>query len=266
MRWIGVRPKAESNGLKKKLEKVKKNRIQHRHVREKNQIPSFALIGYTNSGKSTLLNYLTKSNVETKSLPFMTLDPKTRKLFIADTTGAVITDTVGFIHHLPPHLISAFKATLEESAVADVILHVVDISNPNKNQHIKVVDDLIEEFGWNEKPVIYVFNKTDLLSPSKQVIPPYCENRVCISARTGWNIKSLLSKMKEAIEKLSETTELFFPKEKEHKIYDLSRQAKILKKEEGSKGTLCYIKIPSNQTSQWKEYLLPKNSSYTDRV
>ena len=200
--------------IKEKLEKVKKSRTQHRHVREKNKIPSFALIGYTNSGKSTLLNYLTKSNVETKSQPFMTLDPKTCKLFIPGTTGAVITDTVGFIRHLPPHLISAFKATLEESAVANIILHVVDISNPNRNQHIKVVDDLIEEFGWNEKPVIYIFNKTDLLSPSKQIIPPHCENRVCVSARTGWDMKILLSKMKEATEKLSKTTELFFSERK----------------------------------------------------
>lgn len=242
--------------IKEKLEKVKKNRIQHRYVREKNKVPSFALIGYTNSGKSTLLNCLTKSNAETRDQVFMTLDPKTRKLFIPGTTGAVLTDTVGFIRHLPPHLISAFKATLEESAVADVLLHVVDISSPNINRHIKVVDDLVETFSWNEKPVIYVFNKTDLLSPAQRVIPPHCENRVCISARTGYNIESLLLKMKEAIEKLSEPAELFFPKDKEHKIYDLSRQAKILKKEEGGTGTLCYVNIPSSQTSRWKEYLI----------
>ena len=246
--------------IKEKLEKVKKNRIQHRQVRKKKKIPSFALIGYTNSGKSTLLNYLTKSNAETKSQPFMTLDPKTRKLFIPGTAGAVITDTVGFIRNLSPHLISAFKATLEESAAADIILHIVDISNPNRNKRIKVVDKLIEEFGWQEKPVIYAFNKTDLLSPSQQVIPPHCGNRVCISARTGHNIPALLSKMKETIDEQSETAELFFPKNKEYKIYELSRQAKILKKEEGSKGTLCYIKIPSDQTNQWKKYLLPKTS------
>lgn len=247
--------------IKEKLEKVKNNRSQHRHVREKKKIPSFALIGYTNSGKSTLLNRLTKSKVETKNQPFMTLDPKTRKLFIPNSTGAVITDTVGFIRNIPPHLLSAFKATLEESAVADVILHVVDISHPNIKQNIKVVDDLVDEFAWNDKPVIYIFNKTDLQPPTEIVLPPHCGNRVCISARTGWNIPALLSKMKSAIDELSETAELFFPKEKEHKIYDLSRQAKILKKEEGSKGTICYIKIPSDQTSRWKKYLLPKTSS-----
>ena len=246
--------------IKEKLEKVKRSRSQHRSVRQKKKIPSFALIGYTNSGKSTLLNSLTKSNAETKNQAFMTLDPKTRKLFIPDTAGAVVTDTVGFIRHLPPHLISAFKATLEESATSDVILHVVDISNPNKDKHIKVVDELVEEFNWSDKPVIYVFNKMDLLPATQRIIPAHCENRIFISARTGYNMRALLLKMKEAIENLSETIELFFPKEKEHKIYDLSRHAKILKKEEGSTGTLCYIKIPSNQTGQWKNYFLPKRS------
>ena len=247
--------------IKDKLEKVRKNRTQRRSVRKKKKIPSFALIGYTNSGKSTLLNALTQSNEQTKNQLFMTLDPKTRKLFIPGIARAVITDTVGFIRQLPPHLVSAFKATLEESAVADIILHVVDISNPRRNQHIQVVEDLIEEFGWNDKPVIYIFNKTDLLPPAQQIIPPHCENRVCISAKTGHNISSLLFKMKEAIEKLSETAELFFPKEKEYEIYNLSRHAKILKKEEGSQGTLCYIKIPSNQTSQWNKYLLSKTGN-----
>lgn len=246
--------------IKEKLEKVKKNRIQHRHVREKKEIPSFALIGYTNSGKSTLLNRLTKSKAETKSQAFMTLDPKTRKLFIPGTTGAVITDTVGFIRDLPTHLISAFKATLEESAASDVILHIVDIANPNRNQHIQVVDDLIEEFGWNDKPVIYVFNKTDLLTPTDRIIPAQCKDSVCISARTGWNTTALLAKMKSTIEELSKTTELFFPKDKEHEIYNLSRHAKILKKEEGSKGTLCYIKIPSDQTSHWEKYRISKSN------
>ena len=190
----------------------------------------------------------------------MTLDPKTRKVFIPGTKGAVLTDTVGFIRRLPPHLISAFKATLEEFSAADIFLHVVDISNPNINRHIKVVNDLIEEFGWNEKPVIYVFNKIDLTPPSQKVIPSHCENYICVSAKTGDNTDHLLLKMKKAIEELSENIELFFPKEKEYKIYDLSRQAQILNREEGRTGTLCYIKIPANRTRHWKEYLLSKQN------
>ena len=183
--------------VREKLEKVKENRVQHRHVRKKNKVPAFALIGYTNSGKSALLNCLTKSNVRVKNQAFMTLDPKTRKLFIPGTTEAVLTDTVGFIRRLPPHLISAFQATLEEFTAADILLHVVDISNPNIKRHIKVVKDLIEEFSWDEKPAIYVFNKADLISSIQGIIPPHCENHICVSAKTGYNTDSLLLKMKK---------------------------------------------------------------------
>lgn len=244
--------------IKEKLEKVKKNRKQRRQVRKKKAIPSFALIGYTNSGKSTLLNCLTKSNVPVKNQAFMTLDPKTRKLFIPKGSPAVITDTVGFIRDLPTHLISAFKATLEESASADVILHVVDISNPNKNKHIQVVENLMEEFGWNKKPVIFIFNKTDLLPPMERIAPVNCENFVFISAKTAYNIPALLEKMNSAIQELNQNIELFFPKDKEHKIYDLSRYAQIIEKENGLKGTLCQIKIPANRIKEWEEFFIKK--------
>lgn len=242
--------------VKAKLEKVKQNRIQHRQLRQRNNVPSFGLIGYTNSGKSALFNCLTKFKVETRNQVFMTLDPKTRKLFIPGTSGAVLTDTVGFIRKLPPHLISAFKATLEESAVADVLLHVVDVSHPKIRDHIQVVDDLVKQFSWDKKPVIYVFNKTDLLSPEKARIPSHCKDRVFISAKTGDNIESLLFKIKEAIGELCETVQLFFPAKQEYKIYDLSRQANILKRKVGYKGTFCSIKILSRRLNQWKDYII----------
>ncbi|MDE0092745.1 MAG: GTPase HflX [Oligoflexia bacterium] len=242
--------------IKEKLEKVKKNRKQRRQVRTKKDIPSFALIGYTNSGKSTLLNRLTKSNTLVKDQAFMTLDPKTRKLFIPNGSPAVITDTVGFIRNLPTHLISAFKATLEESAVADVILHVIDIANPKRNKHIQVVEKLIENFGWDKKPAIYIFNKTDLLSPTERIIPAHCENSVCISAKTGYNISALLDKMKLTIQELTQTIELFFPKNKEHRIYDLSRTTQIIEKESASNGTLCRITIPADQIKEWEEFFI----------
>ena len=245
--------------IKEKLEKVKKNRQERRQVRLKKEIPAFALIGYTNSGKSTLLNRLTKSTAPVKDQVFMTLDPKTRKLFIPKGSPAVITDTVGFIRDLPTPLISAFKATLEESATANVILHVVDASNPNKNKHIQVVEELIKEFGWNQKPVIYIFNKTDLLLPTEKIAPAHCKNFVFISAKTGYNISFLLEKMNLTIEELNQHIELFFPKDKEHKIYDLSQSAQILEKESALKGTLCRIAIPSNQIKKWEEFFIKKS-------
>ena len=241
--------------IKTKLEKVKKNRAQRRQTRVKQKVASFALIGYTNSGKSTLLNQLTKFNTPVKDQAFMTLDPKTRKLFIPGLNQtAVITDTVGFIRKLPPHLISAFKATLEESASADVILHVVDSAHPKRNHNIKVVDDLVEEFQWNEKPVLYIFNKADLLTPEDRL--PVTQNKVWISARTGWNIPLLLDKMKETLQQSDTSMELFFTKSQEHEIYELSRTAQILKKESHQNGTYCKIKIPANKTKPWKKYLL----------
>ena len=240
--------------VKEKLEKVRRSRTQHRSVRQRKKIPSFALIGYTNSGKSTLLNLLTKSNVETQNQPFMTLDPKTRKVFIPGVANAVMTDTVGFIRDLPLHLISAFKATLEESATADVILHIIDIANSQMNNHIKVVDQLIEEFGWHKKPILYVFNKTDLISETEVILPSHCENRISISARTNYNIDNLLLKMKMILENLNESIELYFPKDKEHEIYKLSRETVIKKRETGSQGTVCYVEMPIHQIGQWKSY------------
>ncbi len=251
--------RAKIKKVKEKLEKVRKSRTQHRSVRQRKKIPSFALIGYTNSGKSTLLNLLTKSNVETKSQAFMTLDPKTRKVFIPGVASSVMTDTVGFIRKLPPHLISAFKATLEESASADVILHIVDIANPQMHNHIKVVDELIEEFGWYKKPILYVFNKTDLVSETEVIIPSHCQNRISISARTNYNIEKLLLKMKEVLKNLNQPMELYFPKDKEFEIYKLSRETIIQKKEMGSKGTMCYVEMPSHQMSKWKDYMIKKS-------
>ena len=151
--------------IKNKLKEVEKSRAQHRAKRQRQKITHFALIGYTNSGKSTLLNQLTHAQVMAKDQVFATLDPTTRKIYLPEIGDAVLTDTVGFIRKLPTHLIDAFKATLEESREADVLLHVIDLSNPQMEKHIEVVNGLIHEFGWQDKPLIYVFNKEDLASP-----------------------------------------------------------------------------------------------------
>src|SRR6185312_3010857 len=132
--------------IRKQLEGVRRHRQQHRALRKRMNVPTFALIGYTNTGKSTLLNQLTNSNVEVKNQVFATLDPTTRKVFLPEVGDALVTDTVGFIRKLPAHLIEAFKATLEESSEAEVLLHVIDMSSPNMEHQVRVVDDLIREF------------------------------------------------------------------------------------------------------------------------
>ena len=241
--------------IKKKLDGVRKNRAQHRLSRRRHEIPSFALIGYTNSGKSSLLNRLTGSQVLSKNQVFATLDPTTRKIFLPDGPPAVMTDTVGFIRKLPPQLIEAFKATLEESGEADVLLHVIDLSSPNMTRQIEVVDKLIEEFQWQNKKIIHVFNKTDVASPDKAFRVKQ-HPRVFVSALTGQGIEQLKTMMVESLTELQEAVQLFFPKTSEHRIYDLDRDTRILRKESASEGTICYTHLTTNLLTKWKEYLV----------
>lgn len=241
--------------IRKKLEAVKKHRAQHRNSRRRHEIPSFALIGYTNSGKSSLLNRLTGAQVLSKNQVFATLDPTTRKVFLQDGPPAVVTDTVGFIRKLPPQLIEAFKATLEESAEADVLLHVIDLSSPNMERQIEVVDQLIEEFKWQDKKIIHVFNKFDAASPDRQFKVKHYP-RVFVSALTGQGLDQLKKAMIEAIQETQEDVELYFPRMSEYRIYDLSRETRIVKKEQGSEGTVCYAQMTPGLINRWKEFLI----------
>ena len=245
--------------IRAQLKKVSSARRQRRIRRKKMQVPSFALIGYTNSGKSALLNHLTNSQVETKNQPFMTLDPTTRKVFIPGIPQAVMTDTVGFIRHLPHHLIEAFKATLEEAAQADILLHVIDRSDPFIKRNISVVNDLIEELGWQDKPILYVFNKSDLTpSEGNLTLSPEYQPGIITSAKTGEGINSLLHQMKSIVGNLKQRTELYFPKEKEQEIYNLSREAEIQKTETGKFGSVCLTQMTASQRAKWKSRIISK--------
>lgn len=241
--------------IKKKLEGVRKNRAQHRLSRKRHEIPSFALIGYTNSGKSSLLNRLTGSQVLSKNQVFATLDPTTRKIFLPDGPPSVVTDTVGFIRKLPLQLIEAFKATLEESGEADVLLHIVDLSSPNMERQIEVVEKLIEEFQWQDKKIIHVFNKVDAATPDKQFKVKH-HPRVFVSALTGEGLDKLKQMMAEALAESQQAVQLFFPRTQEHKIYDLDRDTRIFRKESATEGTICYTSLTTNQLAKWKEYLV----------
>jgi GTPase len=241
--------------IKKKLESVHKNRAQHRSSRRRHEIPSFALIGYTNSGKSSLLNKLTGAQVMAKNQLFATLDPTTRKVFLPDGPPAVVTDTVGFIRKLPTQLIEAFKATLEESAEADVLLHIIDLSTPNMLRQIEVVEELIKEFNWQDKKIIHVFNKVDA-APVEAQFRVKLYPRVFVSALTGQGMEQLKKLMAETISGMQTDVQLYFPRMEEHKIYDLSRDTKILKKETATEGTICYAQLTPALINRWKEYLV----------
>jgi len=245
--------------IKKQLETVRANRSQHRNSRKRNKIPSFALIGYTNTGKSTLLNKLTHSQVLAKDQVFATLDPTTRKVHLPDTSGAVMTDTVGFIRKLPPQLIEAFKATLEESAEADILVHVVDLSSNQMQTQMEVVSQLIKEFGWDSKPVITVFNKIDQ-APFERQFQVKAFPRVFVSAQTGEGIDRLKRVMTDAVQALQQEVELFFPKSQEHRIFDLGRETQITRKESASSGTICAAHMTPSLLSRWKEFLVTAES------
>ncbi|PIS11536.1 MAG: GTPase HflX [Bdellovibrio sp. CG10_big_fil_rev_8_21_14_0_10_47_8] len=241
--------------IKKKLEGVRKNRAQHRSSRRRHEIPSFALIGYTNSGKSSILNRLTGAQTLAKNQVFATLDPTTRKVFLPEGPPAVVTDTVGFIRKLPTQLIEAFKATLEESAEADVLLHVVDLSSPNMNRQIEVVEQLMKEFQWEDKKLIHVFNKVDV-APLERQFQVRHYPRVFVSALTGQGLDQLKKMMAEAVNEMQTDIELYFPKQQEYKIYDLSRETKIVRKESATEGTICYAQMTPALINRWKDYLV----------
>jgi GTP-binding protein HflX len=241
--------------IRKKLEMVSKNRAQHRSSRRRHEIPSFALIGYTNSGKSSLLNRLTGSQALAKNQVFATLDPTTRKIFLPEGPPAVVTDTVGFIRKLPPQLIEAFKATLEESAEADVLLHVVDLSSPNMQRQVEVVEALIKEFNWQDKKIIHVFNKADVASPEKQFrVRAY--PRAFVSALTGQGIEQLKKLMVESVQDMHTDVQLYFPRHEEFKIYDLDRETRILRKETATEGTVCYTQLTPTLIARWRDYIV----------
>lgn len=241
--------------IKKKLDTVSKNRAQHRSSRRRHEIPSFALIGYTNSGKSSLLNRLTGSQVLAKNQVFATLDPTTRKIFLPDGPPAVVTDTVGFIRKLPTNLIEAFKATLEESAEADILLHVIDLSSPNMNRQIEAVEQLIQEFNWQDKKIIHIFNKVDS-APVERQFQVKAYPRVFVSALTGQGIEQLKKLMADSISEMQSDVQLYFSHTQEHRIFDLGRDTRIVRKETASEGTICYVQMTPTLLNRWKEFLV----------
>ena len=185
---------SQVNHLKKELREMEKIRETQRKRRIDNHIPQVCLIGYTNTGKSTLLNLLTKADVLAEDKLFATLDTTTRELFIDGKKKGVISDTVGFIQQLPPQLINAFKSTLDELKYANLLLHIIDIADPNCEEHIKVVTKILTELGVEDKPLLYVFNKAD--KPAELHLSKEQQDRfqphVVISSKTKSGIEPLI--------------------------------------------------------------------------
>lgn len=184
------------NRLEQELEQVRKVRGVQRERRMKNSVPVVAIVGYTNAGKSTLLNQLTGAGIPANNRLFDTLDTTSRLLSVSDNLDVILLDTVGFIAKLPHHLVNAFRATLEELEYADLLLHVIDASDPHREEHIQVVEKLIAKLAKPETPVLRCYNKADLVYPEDI---PFGENTVAISAKQGKNMDGLLHAMEKAL-------------------------------------------------------------------
>ena len=211
--------------LREDLEEVRRVRGTQRERRRKNEVPVVAIVRYTNAGKSTLLNRLTGAGIPANNRLFDTLDTTSRLLSVSDTLDVVISDTVGFIRKLPHQLVEAFKATLEELEYADLLLHVIDVSNPEWQQQAQVVENLILELGAGELPRIDVFNKADCLPVGE--IMPHGEDICAISARTGEGVDRLLEMIDQRLDKGTRRVTIRLPYDKGGLLDMLYREAKV---------------------------------------
>ena len=212
--------------LEEELRDVRRVRGVQRERRIKNEVPVVAIVGYTNAGKSTLLNKLTGSDIPANNRLFDTLDTTTRMLEISDTCTVLISDTVGFISKLPHHLVEAFKATLEELEFADLLLHVIDASNPEWRDQAAVVDELIRQLGAEQTPRLEVFNKCDRFVGE---ILPHGEDRVSVSAKTGEGLDKLMQAIGKRLDSGQRRVTIHLPYDRGGILDELYREAKVEK-------------------------------------
>ena len=201
--------KSKIAALEERLREMERNRAVMRAQRDKSGLIKIALVGYTNAGKSTLLNALTGAGVLSEDKLFATLDPTTRKLTLPSGESVLLTDTVGFIRKLPHHLVKAFKSTLDEVSYADILLLVADATDPEMDEHIEVTHRVIDELGASDKVVINVFNKCDLIEG--RIPYPSVDNAVAVSGATGFGLDELLFAIESAMLNFKKKVKLLIP-------------------------------------------------------
>ncbi len=217
--------------VKRELAKVQRNRELTRKKRLENPVPVIAIVGYTNAGKSTLLNNLTGAGVLSEDKLFATLDPTTRRLEMENGEEMLFTDTVGFIRKLPHHLIQAFRSTLEEAKYADVILHVVDCSNSDMDMQMQTVYDTLQKLEVGDKPILTAFNKIDLVSQEQPLKDLHADKTVRISAKQNTGIEEMLGLLSDMLKENKMLLEEVFPYEEGGRAALLRKYGQILEEE-----------------------------------
>lgn len=244
--------RARISRLQQELKEVRRIRSVQRQRREKNSVPVVALIGYTNAGKSTLLNALTGAGIPANNRLFDTLDTTTRRLRVSDTLEVLLSDTVGFIAKLPHHLVEAFQATLEELQYADLLLHVIDASDPNREDHMAVVEKLAAELAPQGVPMIEVYNKADLIEP--QFIP-IGENRIAISASSGVGLDKLLSMIDQKLDTGVRRLQILLPYSAAGELDRLHREARVFLVEYENDGIRVDAALNREQQGYYRNYM-----------
>ena len=244
--------------LTEELEQVRRVRATQRKQREKNAIPVVALVGYTNAGKSTLLNCLTGADIQTGNRLFDTLDTTTRRLKIDEVGEVLLSDTVGFIQRLPHHLVNAFRATLEELCYADLLIHVIDASNPNWEDQRDVVNALIHELGASETPRLEVFNKSDIFTGE---ILPRNEDMLRVSAASGAGCEALLARVAEILLQDSIRTTLCIPYAKAGLANALYKDGEVLERKDLAEGILLSVILSKRLFAQYEQFVHAEDSN-----
>lgn len=253
-RFIGARIAK----LRDELERVRVVRGTQRKRRMRVPVPTAAVVGYTNAGKSSLINALAKSSLLAQDKLFATLDPTTRRLVLPDSSELLLTDTVGFVRKLPHRFVEAFKSTLEEAVVSDFLLHVVDSSSPDAAEHIKTTSSVLRELGADSKKIIVVMNKIDALPDdvSARSLSLQFPDAVWVSAKTGEGLGGLLSKMEEAIAGASKSVRLLVPHSEYRAVAELYASGSVLSRRDVDDGAEISARIPLRKLPLFEKWIL----------
>ena len=244
------------NSLEAELREIQAHRDLQRSRREKDNVVVAALVGYTNAGKSTILNHFTDSGVLAENMLFATLDPTMRKLDLPDGRNAVIVDTVGFIRKLPHHLIEAFKSTLDEAVLADVLIHVIDSSNPEMHTQMKVVDELIQTLGCRAQRIIAVFNKCDVAPPLSPRPEGNYTDFISVSAKSGEGMDELVELLHDALPGKKKEIEVLIPYSDSKTAATLHDGEVILEESYEAEGTKIRILADEALYARLRNYII----------